>query len=148
MRLNKSADSGQACLIPVLSVAEQGHVLVRRASLFLNVRNIPHDAVSVSDSEHGCVGAPSAGGTANKRFTIDVSDYVRNALNGLTDSRTRVAFAVVRLFRYNAAGGGTFGYPADSLGSNQVVCARRLTFEGCALTVGVGVHARVRLRGG
>ena len=79
--------------------------------------------------EQSRVGALSAGGTANKRYTIDVSDYVRNALNGLTDSRTRVAFAVVRLFRYNVAGGGTFGYPADPLGSNQVVRMKRLVLR-------------------
>ena len=74
-------------------------------------------------SKHRHMVAPSAGGTANKKFTIDVSDYIRNVINGRTDSRTRAAFAIVRVFRYNAAGGGTFGYPADSLGSNQVVCA-------------------------
>ena len=42
-------------------------------------------------------------------------------LNGGTDSRARAAFAVVRLFRHNSAGGGTFGYSSDSLGNNNVV---------------------------
>ena len=63
----------------------------------------------------------SAGGTRGRKFTIDVSDYVNNVLNGRTDSRARAAFAVVRTFRHNAAGGGTYGYPADSLGNNNVV---------------------------
>ena len=62
-----------------------------------------------------------AGGTSAKAFTIDVTDYVNNVLNGNTDSRTHAAFAVVRLFRRNAEGSGSLGYSADSLGSNNVV---------------------------
>jgi len=62
-----------------------------------------------------------AGGTAGESFTIDVSDYVNNVLNGRTDSRTHAAFAVVRLYRRNSEGSGTYGYSGDSLGSNSVV---------------------------
>ena len=83
--------------------------------------------------------AAFAGGTANKRYTIDVSDYVKNVLNGRTDSKTRAAFAIVRLFRYNAAGGGTFGYPSDSLGSNQVVSAATVSSR-----LGLWVWRRVK----
>ncbi len=62
-----------------------------------------------------------SGGTAGESFTIDVSDYINNVLNGRTDSRTHAAFAVVRLYRRNSEGGGTYGYSGDSLGSNNVV---------------------------
>ena len=66
--------------------------------------------------QHRC-----AGGTAGKTFTIDVTDYVNNVLNGHTDSTTHAAFAVVRLFRRNSEGSGALAYSADSLGSNNVV---------------------------
>ena len=64
--------------------------------------------------QHRC-----AGGTAGKTFTIDVTDYVNNVLNGHTDSTTHAAFAVVRLFRRNSEGSGALAYSADSLGSNK-----------------------------